>query len=403
MWYPQNGSMAIGSRRSWPTLPAAAAVVSLLVVAPRKVPCCQLKDSVTRGTMFARRPPKRMASIGTPLGSSHSFAMTGHCLAGVVKRAFGCAAGLPDCGFHGRRSQSVSSAGFSSVMPSHQTSPSGVIAQLVKIEFFVTVSNAFGFDCMLVPGATPKNPASGLIAYSRPSGPNFIHAISSPIVSTFQPGTVEINIARFVLPQAEGNAPVMYFALPSGFVNFRMSMCSASQPSSRACTEAILSAWHFLPSSAFPPYPEPKDQISRVSGKWQMYLCSVLHGHDASCSFGPSGAPTECRPFTKSPSVPRASRTLRPTRAMMCMFTTTYGESVISTPILEIGEPNGPMQYGMTYIVRPRIEALKRSMRSRFMRTGSSQLFVGPASSSVSEQMKVWSSTRATSIGVDRT
>src|SRR5262245_43317485 len=203
--------MAIGSRRSWPTLPAAAAVVSLLVVAPRNVPCSQLNDSVTSGTTLARRPPNRIASIGTPLGSSHSCAMTGHCLAGVVKRAFGWAAVRADWGVQGRLSQSVKSAGLSSVIPSHHTSLSGVIAQFVNMEFRVIVSIAFGFDFMLVPGATPKNPASGLIAYRRPSGPNFIQAMSSPMVSTFQPGTVEINIARFVLPQAEGKAPVMYF------------------------------------------------------------------------------------------------------------------------------------------------------------------------------------------------
>src|SRR6266850_5525923 len=140
----------MGSRLNWPTLPAAAAVVSLLVVAPRNVPCCQSKDSVTRGTTLARRPPNRMASIGTPLGSSHSLAMTGHCLAGVVKRALGWAAGRALEGFQGLRSQSVSSPGLSSVMPSHQTSPSGVIAQFVKIEFFVTVSIALGFEFMLV-------------------------------------------------------------------------------------------------------------------------------------------------------------------------------------------------------------------------------------------------------------
>src|SRR3954471_14333796 len=137
MLYPQNGSIAIGSRRSLPTAPAAAAVVSELAVAPRKVPCCQLKDSVTSGTTPARRPPKRMASIGTPLGSSHSGAITGHWLAGVVKRALGCAALRPDSGFHGLRSQSISSAGFFSLIPSHQMSPSGVMAQLVKMEFFV--------------------------------------------------------------------------------------------------------------------------------------------------------------------------------------------------------------------------------------------------------------------------
>src|SRR5579859_2784573 len=156
--------MAMGSRRSSPTLPAAAAVVSLLTVAPMNVPCRQLYDSVTNGTMDARRPPKRIASTGTPFGSSHSGAITGHWLAGTVKRALGCAAVRGDCGVHGRRIQSINSAGFSGVMCSHQTSPSGVTAQLVKMEFFVAVSMAFGFDFMLVPGATPKNPHSGLIA-----------------------------------------------------------------------------------------------------------------------------------------------------------------------------------------------------------------------------------------------
>src|SRR5262249_39167806 len=102
-----------------------------------------------------------MASIGTPRGSSHSGAITGHCFAGVVKRAFGCAALRFVSGDQGRRSQSINSAGLLSVIPSHQTSPSGEIAQLVKIELRVTVFIAFGLDVMPVPGATPKNPASG--------------------------------------------------------------------------------------------------------------------------------------------------------------------------------------------------------------------------------------------------
>ena len=73
----------------------------------------------------------------------------------------------------------------------------------------VSVSIAFGFVRMLVPGATPKKPASGLIAYSRPSAPNFIQAMSSPIVSTFQPGRLGFTIARLVLPHALGKAPAM--------------------------------------------------------------------------------------------------------------------------------------------------------------------------------------------------
>src|SRR5512139_127031 len=120
------------------------------MIEPRNVPCCQLNASVTSGTTVARRPPKSIAEIGTPLGSSHSGAITGHCLAGAVKRELGCAALRPLPGAQGRRSQSVSSSGSSSVICSQQTSPLGVMAQLVKIEFFVKVSMALAFELMLV-------------------------------------------------------------------------------------------------------------------------------------------------------------------------------------------------------------------------------------------------------------
>ena len=58
--------MAMGSRRSTPTAPAAAAVVSDEQVAPMKTPCCQSRDWVTSGMVFSRRPPKMIASSGTP-------------------------------------------------------------------------------------------------------------------------------------------------------------------------------------------------------------------------------------------------------------------------------------------------------------------------------------------------
>ena len=47
--------------------------------------------------------------------------------------------------------------------------------------------------------------------------------------------------------------------------------------------------------------------ISRVSGKWTMYLLSGLHGHALSAWPGSSGAPTECTHGTHSPS-PSTSR-----------------------------------------------------------------------------------------------
>src|SRR5262245_48818661 len=101
------------------------------MIEPRNVPCCHEKASLTRGTTLARRPPNRTAEIGTPAGFSHSDEITGHCRAGVVKRAFGCAALRPFPGVHGRRNQSVSSTGWGSLISSHHTSPSGVTAQLV--------------------------------------------------------------------------------------------------------------------------------------------------------------------------------------------------------------------------------------------------------------------------------
>ena len=84
--------------------------------------------------------------------------------AGVVKRALGCAAGVPDAGVQSLPFQSVRCAGFSSVMPSHQMSPSSVSAVFVKMQLPSRVRMALGFVCVFVPGATPKKPASGLMA-----------------------------------------------------------------------------------------------------------------------------------------------------------------------------------------------------------------------------------------------
>ena len=63
--------------------------------------------------------------------------------------------------------------------------------------------------------------------------------------------------------------------------------------------------------------------------------------------------------------------------------------------------PIGPMQNGITYMVRPRMQPSKISASVSCISPGAIQLLVGPASSSRSEQMKVRSSTRATSLGSD--
>jgi hypothetical protein len=63
--------------------------------------------------------------------------------------------------------------------------------------------------CTRVYTTTPKKPNSGLMALRRPSAALRIHTMSSPSVSTFQPGMVGSSMARFVLPQADGNAAAM--------------------------------------------------------------------------------------------------------------------------------------------------------------------------------------------------
>src|SRR6185369_13260256 len=96
--YPQNGSIAIGSRRSTPTFPAAAAVFSDAMIDPKNTPCCHELACTTSGATPARRPPNKIALIGTPAGSCHSLAITGHCPARTVNRALGCELFLFDSG-----------------------------------------------------------------------------------------------------------------------------------------------------------------------------------------------------------------------------------------------------------------------------------------------------------------
>src|SRR6476469_5143511 len=88
-----------------------------------------------------------------------------------------------------------------------------------------------------------------------------------------------------------------------------------------------------------------------------------------------------------------------PIRVMIRMFTTTYSESVSCTPYLENREPTGPMQKGMIYKVLPLMQPFMRPLRTDFIFLGSIQLLVGPASIFNLLQIKVRSSTLATSLG----
>src|SRR5579872_1870566 len=97
------------------------------------------------------------------------------------------------------------------VFPSHQTSPSGSNATFVKIVSFAIAAMALGLVFSLVPGTTPKYPASGLIARSLPlAGSTHIQTMSSPTVVIFHPSwqyfSGGMSIAKLVLPDALGKA-----------------------------------------------------------------------------------------------------------------------------------------------------------------------------------------------------
>jgi hypothetical protein len=132
-----------------------------------------------------------------------------------------------------------------------------------------------------------------------------------------------------------------------------------------------------------------------------MYLV-LLQGQDTSFWPGCSGAPTVCRQGTNSPLTPSTSYTALPMRVMMRMFTATYGLSDSSTPTCAMGEPSGPIENGTTYIVRPFMQPSNSGCSVARISAGATQLLVGPASSLLREQMKVRSSTRATSLGSDQ-
>jgi hypothetical protein len=115
-----------------------------------------LNDCSTSGIVVARRPPKMIAEIGTPFGSSANFDRLGLLRIGAVKREFGCAAFSGEAGVHGRPFQSVSSGGG---RPVHALPPHVAVGgqrDVGEDRVAGDVAIAFGFDFMLVPGATPK-------------------------------------------------------------------------------------------------------------------------------------------------------------------------------------------------------------------------------------------------------
>ena len=89
-------------------------------------------------------------------------------VAKTVKQPEQITPGLPLFLSYGLPCQSVRPSGISLVMPSHQISLSAVTATFVNIVLLLMLSIALGLVFALVPGATPKYPASGFMAFNFP-------------------------------------------------------------------------------------------------------------------------------------------------------------------------------------------------------------------------------------------
>jgi len=110
-----------------------------------------------------------------------------------------------------------------------------------EIEFLVAVSMAFRSNFMLVPRHSKK-------AILRIIGRAVHRAKFHPCdivthFSTFHPSMSE-STSQIGLPPADGSSREE-LGLTVGLAYLRMSMCSPSILS-RACTDAIRKAWHFL-------------------------------------------------------------------------------------------------------------------------------------------------------------
>ena len=103
-------------------------------------------------------------------------------------------------------------------------------------------------------------------------------------------------------------------------------------------------------------------------------------------------------PRTNVPSTGRAAQARLAHARHERRLSTTYGLSVSSTPTRLYGDPGGPMRYGTTYIVRPRM-ARRRAARPCAAPPRAHPVVRGAGVAFLFEQMKVRCSVRATSLG----
>ena len=172
---------------------------------------------------------------------------------------------------------------------------------------------------------------------------------------------VGCSMARLVLPHADGNAAATYRVSPAGRGELEdehvlgQPALVAGHHRGDAQRVALLAEQRVAAvAGAVGPdlagLGEVRDVLGRVARPRHVGLAGLQRRADRVDGLDERAA------LARSPAAPPS-----PIRVMIRIDTTTYGESVISTPSWEISPPSGPMQNGTTYMVRPRMQPSKIS------------------------------------------
>ena len=197
-----------------------------------------------------------IASIGTPFGFSNSGDSDAHCVAGVVKRLFGCAAFSVDAGVHGRPCQSTRLGRRRIVVPFPPRRAVGPQRHVGEDRVALDHVERGRIRLPARPGHDAEEPGfrvhrpqpsvrrrgAATRCRRRPSSPS---SPAAPWAAPASPG--------WSCRTPRGTRPRRSASVSADPRRPRISMCSAIQPSFRASQLASRSAMHFLPSSALPP------------------------------------------------------------------------------------------------------------------------------------------------------
>ena len=291
-------------------------------------------------------------------------------------------------------------------MPSHQTSPSSVSATLVKITSRFSDAMQLGLVLSLVPGRDAKVAGLGVdrveaaVGTGLDPGDVVADGRDLPAVEAGRAGSASRSWS--CRRRSGSGRDVVLAAL--GRSRRRGSACARPAspgrgPWSRRCAARSTSCRAARCRRS--PSRSTRSRASPGSGRCTWSRCTARARRSGRRR---AARRRVCMQGTKSPSAPSTSSTARPMRVMIRMLTATYG--AVGQLDADLGDRRAERAHRERHHVHRAAahaageQRLRRPVcSSARISAGAIQLLVGPASSLLCVQMKVRSSTRATSLG----